>query len=154
MNNTAQTGVPVKYIGKKQEKTDNVANTGLTWTRGQIHGVPPVAAQILAKHPTVWQIVSWGDVDADPARLGVIVDSQPPAALVNDDPAAPKVEGEQQPDQIDTPVLPNLQGMTKPDLVSFAEAQFNQKLDGRNSKESLIDQIVALTNSTATGAAQ
>ena len=38
-------GVPVEYVGKKAVKRDNVANTGLEWTPGQVHIVPPLVAQ-------------------------------------------------------------------------------------------------------------
>jgi hypothetical protein len=46
----------IKYIGTKESKTDNVAGTGLTWSPGQSHAVPPVAAAKLLGHPGVWSL--------------------------------------------------------------------------------------------------
>ena len=44
------------YVGLKQQKADNVAGTGLVWTRGQIHEVEDaVKAAKLLEHPLIWQ---------------------------------------------------------------------------------------------------
>lgn len=44
----------IVYIGNKPLKVDNVAKTGLTWTRGDIHEVEDEPADILLSHPTIW----------------------------------------------------------------------------------------------------
>lgn len=45
----------IVYRGVKEQKGDNVAGTGLVWTRGQIHEVEDEekAAKLLA-HPLIW----------------------------------------------------------------------------------------------------
>lgn len=45
----------IVYIGLKEQKGDNVAGTGLVWTRGQIHEIEDEekAAKLLA-HPLIW----------------------------------------------------------------------------------------------------
>lgn len=45
----------IVYVGLKEQKGDNVAGTGLVWTRGQIHEVEDEdkAAKLLA-HPLIW----------------------------------------------------------------------------------------------------
>lgn len=45
----------VVYIGRKEQKGDNVAGTGLVWSSGQIHEVSDEkkAAKLL-EHPNVW----------------------------------------------------------------------------------------------------
>jgi hypothetical protein len=45
----------IQYIGKKPEKRDNVAGTGLVWTPGQAHPVEdPKKVALLLAHPDVW----------------------------------------------------------------------------------------------------
>ena len=61
--------LPVKYIGKKQQKVDNVANTGLIWTPGQIHFLPPLVAQKLSAVKDVWEVVDDATVDQDLPNL-------------------------------------------------------------------------------------
>lgn len=49
--------LPVRYIGAKPSKTDNVTWTGLTWAPGQVHQVPTDAAiKLVGAHPTVWEL--------------------------------------------------------------------------------------------------
>lgn len=46
----------IVYVGLKDMKADNVAGTGLVWTRGQIHEVEDEAkANKLLFHPLIWQ---------------------------------------------------------------------------------------------------
>ena len=47
--------------------------------------------------------------------------------------------------------MPNLQGMKKEDLQTFALGQFNHQLDGALKKDEMIQQIVSLANSRAAG---
>lgn len=47
--------------------------------------------------------------------------------------------------------MPNLQGMKKEDLATFARAQFNHELDAALKKDEMIQQIVSLANSRAAG---
>lgn len=45
----------IVYIGSKPMKADNVAQTGLTWIRGEIHIIEDeVKANKLLEHPHVW----------------------------------------------------------------------------------------------------
>lgn len=46
----------IVYVGLKDLKADNVAGTGLVWTRGQIHEVEDAAkAAKLLEHKLIWQ---------------------------------------------------------------------------------------------------
>ena len=46
----------IVYIGSKAAKFDNVAKTGLSWTRGQVQEVEDdLKAEMLLGHPHVWQ---------------------------------------------------------------------------------------------------
>ena len=44
----------IKYIGEKALKHDNVADTGLAWTQGQVHEVEDAKAARLLRHAYVW----------------------------------------------------------------------------------------------------
>ena len=45
----------IVYLGNKEIKADNVAASGLVWTRGQIHEVEDaVKAAKLLEHPLIW----------------------------------------------------------------------------------------------------
>lgn len=48
--------VPVKHVGIRPERTDNVANTGLTWRGDETLLVPEQKAVILLKYPDVWAL--------------------------------------------------------------------------------------------------
>lgn len=142
--------VPVKYVGRKAEKQDNVAGTGLIWARGQVHYVPPLIAQKLVKHRDVWGVAD--EDDLDPAAVGLVVTSETldPAATLTDE--QKKEEGKK--DEVPPIELPNLMGMTRPDLLSYAERTFNEKLPANMKKEDMVTQIVALANSRAAGEIQ
>lgn len=46
--------VPVKHVGNRPERTDNVANTGLKWHGNETLLVPEQKAVLLLKYPDVW----------------------------------------------------------------------------------------------------
>lgn len=49
----------IVYVGLKPLKTDGVAGTGLTWTRGEVHDVEDeVKAAKLLEHPLIWKDAS------------------------------------------------------------------------------------------------
>jgi len=132
--------VPVRYIGRKGEKVDNVAGTGLVWQRGQVHFVPPLVAQKLARYPDTWKIISFDEVEADPGQVGLVVtDATSAMPLKSSVPELPTFD------------LPNLQGMHANDIVTYAASQFNQTLDPTMDKDALIQRVVALANSRAAG---
>lgn len=125
--------VAVEYIGTKPVKKDNVAETGLSWTPGQVHYLPVIIATKLFAHPSIW-IDGTDTAEQDPSRVGMVVDSTPdkPNTSVEDDTTA-----------ID---LPNLQNMTKPDIQAYALRAFNVTLEPAMKKDDMIQQVVSLRN--------
>ncbi|MFT0547861.1 hypothetical protein ACMHYO_16220 [Allopusillimonas ginsengisoli] len=138
--------VPVQYVGKKATKIDNVAGTGLIWGPGQIHYVPPLIAQRLARYQDVWSIVDDDIIDQDPAQVGLVVT---PSDIEEEATDPSQVEL-----QAKTLDLPNLHGMTRADIATFAAAQFNHAFPASLKKEDMINQIVNLANSRAAGAVE
>ena len=57
----------IVYIGTKPRKGDNVAQTGLTWERGQIHEIPDEKAKKLLEHIDIWADADKPYRVADPA---------------------------------------------------------------------------------------
>lgn len=77
--------IKVVYVGLKEVKSDNVAQTGLIWTRGQVHEIADDAkAAKLLEHPLIWKDASkayemlkeFTPVDPSP-RINVIPDGMP-----------------------------------------------------------------------------
>lgn len=134
--------IPVLYVGKKDRKVDTVAGTGLVWTRGEIHYLPPLIATKLTRYADVWR-EGWDEAEADPARVGLVVQDGSLGGATG----APQTEQSQVPPFN----MPNLQGMNKGDLVTFALGQFNQQLDAGLKKDEMIQQIISLANSRAAG---
>ena len=57
----------IVYTGKKREKKDNVAGTGLTWAAGQAHEVPSLdACAKLLRHSDVWALADGAAVPETP----------------------------------------------------------------------------------------
>jgi|GEM_PF-1326349 hypothetical protein len=132
--------IPIEYVGKKAEKRDNVADTGLSWRPGQIHFVTPRVAVILLRYPDIWR-ESWDKAESDPGSVGLVVEDPPPPP----EPTPVEKRGQVAFD------LPNLQGMTNDDLVKFAQSAYGQTLSAELDKGVLIQQIVTLSNSKAAG---
>lgn len=71
----------IVYVGTKEQKGDNVAQTGLIWSRGQIHEVVDDSkAKKLLEHAHVW-------ADADQPyemipELGLVTSSEPKVSLI------------------------------------------------------------------------
>ncbi|MGZ9893035.1 hypothetical protein ACXXNA_05700 [Bordetella bronchiseptica] len=132
--------IPIMYIGAKEQKKDTVAGTGLVWERGQIHIVPPLIAAKLTPYKDVWR-EAWEEAENNPDNVGLVVTT----------PAPPGGEETGEQSQIPPFNMPNLQGMNKNDLTAFALGQFNHQLDSALKKDEMIQQIVSLANSRASG---
>ena len=54
--------VQVEYVGAKDQETDHLYGTGITWVgRGDVHTVPATAWDGMKKHPDVWRLVEEGE---------------------------------------------------------------------------------------------
>ena len=60
----------IAYIGIKEIKGDNIAGTGLVWTRGQVHEVlDEKKCALLTKHPLIWADVTGKSAEEIEAML-------------------------------------------------------------------------------------
>lgn len=83
----------VVYIGHKEIKADNIAQTGLTWTRGQIQEVADEkkAAKLL-EHSLIWVSAEGKKPEEVTALLLpelAVVAPEPRVSLIPQDPASP-----------------------------------------------------------------
>lgn len=119
--------IPIGYHGKKELKDDPVAETGLTWTQGQVHQVPIEKAARLLAHPDVWF----------DARKKEKQEKDPV------DPVEPEKLGPLDPDQdlsAPKPVPLELVNTTEK-AIAFAKSNFNVDLDPELTLEAMHGEI-------------
>lgn len=119
----------VKYVGTKLRKADNVANSGLVWTPGQVHLVPANLAVRFFAHPTVWMPAD-EEVVQDPSLIGVVMDAE-------------QTTVEDAEDLADDPLnlLPDLKTLPKAAIVQLAKREFGVDLDAEDKKDALIHRV-------------
>ena len=110
----------VKYIAKG-EKTDSINGVGLRWEPGQVRNVTAEVAQRLTTFSDTWIAVEGESLNTEPVGLTN-------AAKPMEEPL---------------PVI-DFHAMDKAALVEFAEKKYNEKLDKRQSEESLRHKVIAL----------
>lgn len=117
----------IKYVGKRPDYPDCVADTGLVWTRGQVHPVDNYAASQLLQHPGNWVEVGLDDpaaAEIDPEALG----AQASAFLESKRELHEDRDEDLDPDENPDP-MPNINSMTKGNMVKLAKTRFNYDLD-------------------------
>jgi hypothetical protein len=102
-------------------KVDSIRGVGLHWTPGQVRYVTSEVAERLLHFRDTWE-----KVDGE---------------AVNDDPIGLAEEDKSVEEPI--PVV-DFHGMDKDVLAEFAQRNYNQKLDKRQSREALRQKVVAL----------
>lgn len=117
----------ITYVGKKAQREDSVAGTGLVWRQGETLPVPVAAAAVLLRHPD-----TWARADDD-----VTDDGEP--ELEQAQPAPQRDETEE---ALDAVPLQAVAVMDKADLARFA-AEHNLVLDRRAGVEKQRAQIMA-----------
>ena len=119
----------VKYIGKTA-KTDSISGMGLRWEPGQVRRVTAEVAERLLPFSDTWSEADKRDKPADNGNSG-----HPDDAV--------SLAPEETPVEEPLPVI-DFHSMDKGALVEFAQRNYNQKLDKRQSKEALRQKVVAL----------
>jgi len=162
--------VPIKHVGTRPSKTDNVAGSGLTWNGDETHLVPDDKALILLRYPDVWTFdkAYLDSAKDDPNLIGLIpvtvhittadfeavangeaelmvvhhADTKPEAAPE----AAPEVtlpDAEGDGDGASGPTLnEELDALDKDGLIDFA-AKHDIKLEKRMGEDKMREKILA-----------
>ena len=117
----------ITYVGKKAQREDSVAGTGLVWSQGETLPVPVAAAMVLLRHPDTWarandDVTDDGEPEIEPTALAPRRDEADEA--------------------LDAVPLQAVAVMDKADLTRFA-AEHNLVLDRRAGVERQRAQIMA-----------
>lgn len=157
----------IQYIGQKERKVDNVAATGLVWTRGQIHAVPAALAPKFENHPDVWAVVDVTDENV--INIGHVIDipGTTPAEVeqnfttevlqqIADVENSVKADAKEKVDDlaaVETAILTeatlpqSFDGMTKADIAAFVKSNYGLDVDHRTmTKEALVDVVRSTHN--------
>ncbi len=132
---TLQQGLPgmvgIRYIGGKEKHHDNLYGTNLTWTPGETINVQSKAAKLLLAHTDVYEQTSAMGVPLlDGGAISaaeVDVNTQPP------------------PENTKIPIpLPHLPGMSKQDLIAFAQQHYGEKIHHATNEDNARLKVLAL----------
>ena len=113
--------VGVKYIGNRESHIDNLYGTGLEWVPGQAHSVIKATARMLLAHTDVYE-----ECEANSNEV------------VLDKPA----NGEK--DEGRMTALPNLEGMDKDALVTFAQQHFGERMHKTMKEDTMRARILGM----------
>lgn len=113
----------IKYIGEREAHIDNLYGTGLTWAPGEVHNVSDEAATKMVAHTDVYEEVKPVKGEAAAAILKAT-----------------------EPDPNKAP-LPNLEGMDKVELQSYAQQHYGLQLHHRMTEANMRAQILSLIQS-------
>lgn len=110
--------IGIKYIGTREVHEDNLYGTGLTFAPDEVHNVEDTIA----------------------ARMLVHADTYKETKAVKGEPAATAATTEME--QI-VP-LPNLEGMNRQELTTFAQQHYGEKFHHKMSEENMRSSIHAI----------
>jgi hypothetical protein len=111
----------VKYIGPTV-KTDSIPGIGLKWHPGQMRNVTPEVAERLCVYTDTWLRIE--DKDSDESEVVGLTPL---------------------PDAIEEPLpVIDFLGMDKTALVTFAQREYNERLDKRLSETTIRHHVIAL----------
>jgi len=116
--------IGIKYIGKKALHSDRLYGSKLSWEPGQIKNVSESIAKQMMVHSDIYEIV-----EADQKASKFIAEKE--------------VEAE-----VKMPVpLPNLEGMSKAELQSFAQQHYGEKIHHAMSEANMRHKILTMIQS-------
>lgn len=113
----------IMYVGKKPSKSDNVAGTGIFWSKsGDVQEVEdPEAVEKMLAHPDVWCVVA--DKHGDPVK---------PAAK-------PKPKVKEVDENFDLPPIVNFQALGKDAIERYARQHLGYEVDQRHRLSDIRD---------------
>lgn len=127
----------IEYVGKKDQKTDNVAGTETVWNgAGDVHEVSdPIAVEKLLAHPDVWRLAA-GEPKREPKK------AKPVGRVITNSPSrVPKKEQEQ---DEDAPPVVNFGRLNTNALAAYAKRHFNVDVDRKQDIQVIRAEVAAL----------
>lgn len=113
----------IKYL-LNYRKQDSITGIGVWWEPGQTRNVSPEAADKLLAYSDTWARAEDGAVEATDAEEVVLKQDDKPV-------------------EEPLPVI-DFHGMSKNELIGFAETNYNEKIDKRMSVENVRHKVMAL----------
>lgn len=139
----------IQYIGSKPEKKDNVAGTGLAWMPGQTLVVADDGAAFrLLAHPRIWREAPLDDAPpllaaAAGAALSTTSTDDTVTSIASQptfDPGQYKAGVPETPGAVHVPT-PNLQSMTKAELIAHGQSEFRENIDAKLNKDEMVQRL-------------
>lgn len=140
----------IKYIAKGT-RLDSVRGVGLMWEPGQVRNVTDDVAERLLPFADMWERVeSKKPIQAEPSQEELTPKDPDPAKEEGEkEPAQDEQEGEiglsqeEKPTEEPLPVI-DFHGMDKAALLNFVETKYNERLDKRQSEETIRQKAIAI----------
>lgn len=132
-------GISIQYVGRKDQFTDRMYGSNLTFVKGQIRHVPSNIAGSLLKHPEFQRFEQQ------------VYDSAEQHGQQTDDTSTILDEAKKQQDKdneketIELDEIDTVERISdKKSLIDYAKNKYDQELDGRSSVKTLQGQVVDL----------
>lgn len=128
----------IKYL-LDYPKLDSIAGVGLRWEPGQVRNVSPEMAERLTCYADTWAAV---DVD-DTTQKQAVDDTKETDNKEESDVDEIGLSTEEKIAEEPLPFI-DFHSMNKAALVDFAQTKYNEKLDKRQSEETIRHRVIAL----------
>lgn len=127
----------IEYIGKKDQKTDNVAGTETVWNgTGDVQEVSdPIAVEKMLAHPDVWALAQ-GEPRREPKK------AKPVGRVITNPPS--RVAKKDQEEDEDAPPVVNFGRLNTNALAAYARKHFNVEVDRKQDIQVIRAEVAAL----------
>jgi len=132
-------GIAIQYVGRKDQFTDRLYGSNLTFVKGQVRHVPSNIAGSLLKHP---EFKRFEQQVSDSAELHGQQTDDTSTIL---DEAKKQQDKDNEKETIELDEIDTVERISdKKSLIDYAKNKYDQELDGRSSVKTLQGQVVDL----------
>lgn len=132
-------GIAIQYVGRKDQFTDRLYGSNLTFVKGQIRHVPSNIAGSLLKHPEFQRFEQ--QVSDSAVQHGQQTDD---TSTILDE-AKKQQDKDNEKETIELDEIDTIERISdKKSLIDYAKNKYDQELDGRSSVKTLQGQVVDL----------
>lgn len=127
----------IEYIGKKEQKTDNVAGTETVWNgEGDVQEISdPIAVEKLLAHPNVWRLAK-GEPGRAPKKV------TPKGRVITNPPS--RVKEKDKEEEEEAPPVVNFGRLNTNALAAYAKRHFNVEVDRKKDIQDIRAEVAAL----------
>lgn len=132
-------GIAIQYVGRKDQFTDRLYGSNLTFVKGQVRHVPSNIAGSLLKHPEFQRFEQ--QVSDSAEQHGQQTDD---TSMILDE-AKKQQDKDNEKETIELDEIDTVERISdKKCLIDYAKNKYDQELDGRSSVKTLQGQVVDL----------